>query len=496
MYSKETLAFMEAAVDAVIVIDHRGRMTAINHATTRLFGYTSTELLGENVSKLMPEPDRSHHNQFMRRYLDTGEARIIGIGREVTAQRRDGSLFPVRLTVGRVPDTDPPRFVGMVRDVSPEHTTLAALKLERDRANAYLELNDAILLKLDSDHRIFEINARGADLLRATPDSLRGRNWLEFMRPGAERERAQFMLAGARSSRGSREQEFDAIDCAGEPRRIQWRCIALSAADGAPSGWLVSGADCTERQRREENAALAQERLTRVARLASMGEMASGVAHELNQPLTAITTYARACERYLAMAEPDMAEITDAVREIGAEGLRAGRIIDRLRQLVRNDEPTEMVLLDINTVVEDLHALLLSEARMFEARLEFSLAPGLPKIRGDAAQIQQVILNLVRNAFEALLGQPPANREVRLLTSLTEAGEMELLVSDNGPGFPQEIRARLFHPFATTKRSGTGLGLAMCRTIVHALGGTIGTRPDSPQGAGVFVRLRTVEEGQ
>jgi len=496
MYSKETLALMEAAVDAVIVIDHRGQMAAVNGATTRLFGYPADELVGQNVSKLMPEPDRASHNHFMRRYRDTGEARIIGIGREVMAQRRDGSLFPVRLTVGRVPDTEPPHFVGMLRDVSPEHEAMAALKLERDRANAYLELNEAILLKLDNDHRIVEINARGAEMLASSRDALSGRNWLEFMQAGAERDRAHFLMAGARSGRGSREREFDVIDCEGEARRILWRCIALRAADGAPSGWLVSGADCTERQRREENAAMAQERLTRVARLASMGEMASGVAHELNQPLTAITTYARACERYLAMKEPNLPEIVDAVREISAEGLRAGKIIDRLRQLVRNDEPSDPVPLDMNTVIEDLRPRLAADARVFEAQLEVRLGAAPARIRGDAAQIQQVILNLVRNALEALVDQSPANRAVNISTAITRDGELELRVADNGPGFSPEIISRLFHPFATTKRTGTGLGLAMCRTIVQAHGGTIGISPATQGGAAVFVRFRVVEGDQ
>ena len=130
-------------------------------------------------------------------------------------------------------------------------------------------------------------------------------------------------------------------DATGERRRIYWRCIALRAADGQPAGWLCSGADVTERVLREQHTHLAHDRLTRVARLATMGEMAAGVAHELNQPLTAITTYARACERYLNMRQPDFAELREAVREISAEGMRAGEIIRRLRQLVRSDAPEE-----------------------------------------------------------------------------------------------------------------------------------------------------------
>lgn len=489
MFSKETQAFMEAAVDAVIAIDHRGRITAVNASTRRLFGYEEQELLGQNVNMLMPEPDRRSHNDYMRNYRDTGHARIIGIGREVMAQRKNGSLFPARLSVGKVPDCDPPRFVGMLRDVSAEHEAMAALRHERDRANAYLELNDAILLMLDTQYRITEINGRGCDLLGAPRDDIHGHDWLALMDGEEERRYARDMLASARNGGGSRERECDSLDFNGARRRIYWRCIALHAGDGSLSGWLVSGADVTERLRREEMAALAADRVTRVARLATMGEMAAGVAHELNQPLTAITTYARACERFLAMPDPDYGELELAVREIGAEGLRAGKIIQRLRQLVKSDEPDMLEPLDVNGVIEELRGLLSVDARVFAANLEFSLDRGLPRIDGNAVQLQQLILNLVRNAFEALAEIPPTQRTVRIATMRGDDGHIEMSVSDTGPGFPAELNGRLFHPFVTTKKSGTGLGLAMSRTIAQSHGGTIGTRAAGSQGACVFVRL-------
>jgi len=219
------------------------------------------------------------------------------------------------------------------------------------------------------------------------------------------------------------------------------------------------------------------------------------VAHELNQPLTAITTYARACERYLAMQEPDFDELREAVREINAEGLRAGRIIERLRTLVRNDEPAQLGPQDLNRVVTELHALLAADAREFGVRFDVDLAEPLPAVRADAAQIQQVILNLVRNAFEALSGEDADAGEVCLATSCTGTGEVELTIRDNGPGFSSDILARLFHPFATTKKAGTGLGLAMCRTIVQAHGGSIQVQAARPRGACVLVRLPASEGG-
>jgi two-component system, LuxR family, sensor kinase FixL len=493
MYSRETQALMEAAVDAIVVIDHRGQMQAVNAAACRAFGYQASELLGENVSVLMAEPDRTRHDDYLERHHETGQARIIGIGREVGARRRDGTVFPVRLSVGRVPDSVPPRYVGLMRDVSAERDAAAALELQRDRANAYLELHDSILLELGPDQRIREINSRGADVLGASVACLVGRNWLEFIQGEPERERARLLLAGAQSAAAPREREFDCVDAADAPRRIHWRCIALRATAGEPAGWLCSGTDVTARAVAERQARLAHERLTQVARLATAGEMAAGVAHEINQPLTAITAYARACERYLAMPQPDLAEARDAVREIAAEGLRAGEIIRRLRQMVRLDVPDTRTRLDIHALIDELRSLLDADARVHDVRLQIDLPPGHPCVIGNGLHLQQVILNVVRNAFEALLDRSPGSRQVTVSTAVTGTEDVEIRVDDNGPGVDAAISDRLFDPFSTTKATGSGLGLSMSRTIVQSHGGTIHTAPLKPHGTRFVVRLPVAE---
>jgi len=485
---------MQAAVDAIVVIDHHGRVIAANEATGRIFGYRADELLGENVSKLMPEPERAAHDGHLARYLETGVGRIIGVGREVRAQRKNGDIFPMHLSVGRVADAQPPRFVGVLRDVSSEHRALDALQLERDRARAFLELNDAILLELDAGRRIREINTRGSELLGAPALEFFGRDWLDFIRGDAERERAHHMLASALASGQSREREFDALDMTGEARRVYWRCIARREANGRPAGWLCSGVDVTDRAEREANARLAQERLTRVARLATAGEMAAGVAHEINQPLTAITTYARACARYLEMPEPDFAELKEAVREIGAEGLRAGEIIRRLRKMARTDDGEEQVAVQVNLLIEELRSLLFADARMHDVRLNLSLGDGLPPVVANGTQLQQVILNLVRNAIEALADSPPGNRAVDIVTTRLDEQEIEIRVRDNGPGIAEAVADKLFDQFTTTKQTGTGLGLAISRTVVQAHRGSIGVRKVEPHGAEFYVRLPAAEE--
>jgi two-component system sensor kinase FixL len=350
---------MDAAVDAVILIDHTGLIRAFNRAAEQLFGWDSDEVLGHNVSMLMPEPDRSAHDQHLARYLASGDAHIIGTGRKVQAQRRDGSLVPVHLSVGRVDGTDPPQFVGFVRDLTAEEET-------------------------------------------------------------------------RRSS----------------------------------------------------------ERLMQVSRMATIGEMAAGIAHELNQPLAAITNYAYASQRFLAMAEPDLAETREAVREIAAEALRAGAIIRRLRNLVRgNGEVRETV--EARELIEDVRELTVADARAHDVRVTFELQDA-PPISVHRTQITQVLLNLFRNALESLETSAEV-RQILMRCRGTGTGDCEIAVCDNGPGVAPQIVERMFDPFRTTKPHGTGLGLPMSQTIAQAHGGTVRYRPAQPHGACFILTLPAAE---
>jgi two-component system sensor kinase FixL len=246
----------------------------------------------------------------------------------------------------------------------------------------------------------------------------------------------------------------------------------------------------TDRHQREEEALKIHERLTRVAQLSTMGEMSASVAHELNQPLAAITAYARACERQLSNSTPDYQEVLEAVREIAAEGMRAGEIIRRLRQLARSDAGERRVS-DINALIREVHPLIDADVRAHGARLRLSLAPDLPGVEVDSVQIQQVLLNLVRNALQAVDDSPAVTHVVGIVTGVHD-GDVEFRVVDNGPGIAPEMSTRLFEAFCTTKASGTGLGLAISRTIVHAHKGTIGSVQAEPHGAEFFVRLPAV----
>jgi two-component system sensor kinase FixL len=369
----ELQALLEACIDAVVIIDHQGRITTFNRTACRMFGYTAEEAVGRNVSMLMPSPDREQHDRYIARYLHSGTARVIGIGREVTGLRRDGSEFPASLAIGRIEGRTPPSFVAFLHDLS--------------------------------------------------------------------------------------------------SRRAQ------------------------EAQRRaaEEAVREARERLTHVARLSTLGEMTTGLAHEVNQPLTAITLYAQAAERIASQVTPQLDEVVGALRQISAQALRAGEIIKRLRDLVRNRQ-THEVLLDLNAVVRELAVLAESDARVNDVRLIMELAPSLPPVLGDAIQLQQVMLNLVRNAIEAV--QPQNSGRVVTLRTSREGTGVEMSVSDLGPGLDAAIRDRLFEAFATTKPAGTGLGLAISRSIIEAHGGQLAWRANQPCGSCFHFFLPAVNNGE
>lgn len=239
----------------------------------------------------------------------------------------------------------------------------------------------------------------------------------------------------------------------------------------------------------EARSAMMYGRLLQASRLATIGEMAAGIAHELNQPLTAIANYAQACDRLLGRPAPSMEDIRTAVREIAEQAVRAGDILRHMRGLTQS-QPIRRQRTDLNTVVEAIRDLILTEARAHRARVQLDLAARLPPVSIDTAQIQHAILNLVRNALEAPAEPGAAARELTLRTALVPDGHAEMAVLDNGPGVLPQALEQMFHPFFSTKSAGAGLGLTISNTVVRAHGGSLIYRPNTPVGACFAIRLR------
>jgi two-component system, LuxR family, sensor kinase FixL len=229
-------------------------------------------------------------------------------------------------------------------------------------------------------------------------------------------------------------------------------------------------------------------RMLQVSRLATIGEMAAGVAHELNQPLTAIANYAQACDRLLGRPGPNLDDIRTAMREIAGQAVRAGDILRRLRSLAQS-QPMRRERANLNATIDAIRDLILADGRVHGAQVQFDLEARLPPVSVDTVQIQHVILNLVRNGLEAPAVPGMAQRELVVRTSLVSDGDVEVTVLDNGPGLSPQALERIFDPFFSTKAEGTGLGLAISNTVVRAHGGSLTYSPNTPTGACFSIRL-------
>ena len=347
-------SILSTVPDAMIVIDEVGSILSFSAAAERLFGYAEAEVTGWNISRLMPSPDRERHDGYLRRYLKTGERRIIGIGRVVFAQRRDGSTFPMELSVGEATGEDQPLFTGFIRDL-------------------------------------------------------------------------------------------------------------------------------TERQQTQRRLDELQSELIHVARVSAMGTMASTLAHELNQPITAVANYVEAVRDMLATPDPDeLATIIEALGDAAAEAMRAGQIVRRLRDFVARGE-IEKTVEQLPALVMEASAFGLIGAREQSVETFFDLEPTTPAVLVDKIQIQQVLINLIRNAVEAMSEAP--TRKLSVTAHEDPSGFVQVSVADTGPGVAPEIAAQLFSAFISTKNEGMGLGLSICRTIVEANGGRIWYEPGKDGGA-------------
>jgi two-component system sensor kinase FixL len=246
--------------------------------------------------------------------------------------------------------------------------------------------------------------------------------------------------------------------------------------------------DITDRRRAEDEARQMQDRIAHFGRISTMGEMAAGIAHEVNQPLTAIATYAQACQRLIASVGYSQDEVAAALDHIGAQALRAGEVIRRLRSFVKNRE-VHRELIEANRLLEDVQMLAQTDAHHHGVRMLLEPSLSAPLVQADAVQIQQVILNLVRNSIDAMAEVPEPRREIMLRIQVDGEGDVEFMVADRGTGVDAGAMAELFNPFFTTKPGGTGLGLSISRSIVRAHGGKLWCTVNPGGGARFFFTL-------
>ena len=350
--------------DAMVVIDEAGLILSFSAAAEKMFGYSESEVVGENVKMLMPNPDRDRHDQYLINYLTTGKRKIIGIGRVTTALHRDGNTFPIELAVGEAWSGGRRIFTGFIRDLTERQQTLLRLQ----------------------------------DL---------------------------------------------------------------------------------------------QSELAHVGRVSELGTLASSLAHELNQPLTAVASYCESARDLLA-TDPDaetLEMVREAMDEAARQAIRAGQIVRRLRDFMSHGE-TERRVESLQRLINEANALALVGSREHGIDVQLELDPRADLVFVDRIQVQQVLVNLIRNAIDAMIESLVRKLSIR---TLREDGMTRVTVEDTGTGISDTIAGQLFQPFVTSKQSGMGIGLSICRTIVEAHGGRIWFEPGGAGGTAFHFTLPSGE---
>ena len=477
-------AVIETAVDGIVVIDEDGDVRLFNAACETLFGYPAEAVIGRNVNMLMPPPYHEEHDGYLERYRETGERRIIGIGRHVKGRRADGSVFPMYLSVGEIDIGQQGRqFLGIIHDTTEQHASEEAQREASERLRTILALVPDAIIVIDETGAIEAFSASAERQFGWRAEEVMGRNVSTLM-PSPYRERHDGYLERYRET-GERRIIGIGRVVVGLRRDGSTFPMELAVGEMELSGrQLFTGfvRDLSERQLSEKRLQDLQSELLHVSRLSAMGEMAAALAHELNQPLTAVINWTQAARRLLdTRTETDWTKALGFMDNSIEQASRAGQIIRRLRSFVSKGE-SEPRHEAPNPIIEEAIALALVGARERSVRVNLDLGSDLPTVLADKVQIQQVMINLVRNAIEAM-----ATVERRELTVTTgRSGEMvEVAVADTGPGLAPEVAEQLFQPFVTTKQKGMGIGLSICRSIIDKHGGRLQATP-RPGGGMIF----------
>jgi two-component system sensor kinase FixL len=475
-------AVVDTAVDAIVIIDRDGMIRSVNQATERMFGYATAEMVGQNVKMLMPAPYATEHDGYLANYLRTGTKKIIGIGREVVGRRKDGSVFPIELAVGEASDGKEPIFVGTMRDITQRKAAEAALRESELRWRSIIDTVPDAIVVIDAQGTVQSFSPAAERLFGYAADEVIGRN-VKMLMPAPYRDAHDGYLARYALTA---ERRIIGIGRIVVGLRKSGETFPMELAVGeftSPNGKFFTGfvRDLTERQEAERRIEDLQTELLHASRLSVMGQMASAMAHELNQPLTAVANYLEAGRHLMATGAGAPERIADLMERAVGQAQRAGEIIRQLRQFVSKGE-TERSTQNLNQLVEEALALALVGARQSGVRVSLELDHGLPAVILDPVQIQQVVLNLVRNAVEAM--ETVEKRELTISTCPV-GDNIEASVADTGPGIASEVAARLFQPFVTTKKTGMGLGLSICREIVESHHGRLTASP-RPGGGTIF----------
>lgn len=523
----------QTANDAIVTADVRGNVVFWNRAAENIFGYRAEDIVGQPLLQIVPESMRAAHQQAFTRVFSEDGARPIRTSFEVPGRKKDGTEIPLELSLAQWDSGEESFFTGIARDITERKRTEEALSraradLERTVEQRTMELratNAQLRMEIEAGQRkerdLSEAELRYrtvADftydweywktpdgvLLYCSPscERITGHTAAELVGdPGLlarivhpedrdhwQRHDREALAAPEGATIVFRIQRKD-----GGIRWIDHNCRPVLGNRGEPLGVRASNRDITARKQVEMEMQHLRQELARTSRITAATQLTAALAHELSQPLGAILCNAQAAEQYLSQAPPPLSEVREILSDIEADGQRARSVIQRLRALFQKSSP-EPTAVQLNHVVQETIGLLHSELAIKGVSVQLDLEPTLPEVSGDYVELQQVVINLILNALDAMAGQEPGTRRLHIGTACGEPQSVRLSFRDSGTGLSADQLSHVGEPFFTTKPTGMGMGLAISRSILEAHGGRLWAENNPDCGAAFHLAIPVFSE--
>jgi PAS domain S-box-containing protein len=456
-----------------------GLFIDVNEQMARFSGYTREEMIGRTSMELGIWASRETRDRAVAAVKSAPRAPLI----EVEMHDRHGGVHHVLWSGVQVSMDGRGCLLASSLDITAHRRTEQTLRESEAKYKAVVEASFDLIYVIDSDDTVRYANPAALKALGLAAGQVIGKPRSSFFPPSVAAEQKKG-IEKVFATGEPLHREYD-MEQEGRVRWNETQLIPLKDRSGKVDAVLGVSRDITKRKRAEDELIQRWQDVLHSERVQTMGQLAASLAHEINQPLMAILSNAQAAGRFLAGANPDLGELREILADIAADGKRAGEVIRRLRSLLRK-EPPQRGRIDINAVVLGVVSLARSEAIIKKVSLVTRLAEGLPTACADTVQVEQLLLNLVMNAEQAMAGMPAARRVIALSTEY-HASEHEVVVSvsDTGPGIPPDRFEQVFEPFFTTKTGGLGMGLTICRSIAAAHGGRIWAE-NNPEGGARF----------
>ena len=476
---KKIRRLVDSNIIGIIIWEVEGRILEANDEFLRMVGYDREDLTAGRLHRTTMTPPEWRD----RDARTVAELRRIGTAQPFEKEylRKDGSRVPV-LIGGAMFEEGTSQGVGFVLDLTERKRAVEALRQSEERFRTLVQFSFDVYWETDAQHRF--IHQEFAESLADAPElgsEIGKTRWdVPYLEPDEEAWRKHRETLDAHLPFRDFELARPAPD--GGKRYVSVSGLPVFDDTGRFVGYRGVGRHITERRLAEDAMRAMQAELAHVNRVTTMGELSASIAHEVNQPIAATVTNAQAALRWLRAQPPDLDEVRASLSRIAEDGKRAGNVISGIRALI-NKVPPRKDRFDLNEAVLEMVALTRSEVLNHGILLQTELAPGLPRVDGDRTQLQQVILNLILNAIEAMGGIDEGTRELRINTEREAAGGVLVTVRDSGPGLDLADTERVFTAFYTTKPKGMGMGLAICRSMVEAHGGKMWASANEPRGA-------------